>query len=112
LAICSRVSISRECPHFVSGFSQYACYGSRTPIELRHEPIQILLTFNEWLIGIAIIPNPEQDLQLACVLGLSVRKHGHVDISELHQFCGVYILFAEIEVHQFNMLVLARTLRD
>ena len=79
------------------------------PVGLRDKPIQILLTLNEWLIGIAIVPNPDQDLEIAWVLRLSVRKHRHVDISELKQFCGVYILFAEIEVRQFNMLVLART---
>jgi len=76
LAICSRVSISRECSHSVSGFSQYAGYRSRTAIEVRHKPIQILFTFNESLIGISIIPDPQQDSQIACVFRLSISKHG------------------------------------
>ncbi len=112
LAIRSWVSISRECSHSVSGFSQYAGYGSRTAIEVRYKAIQVLCTFNQSLIGIAIVPDPQQDSQITCVLRLSIRKHGQVDILELHQFCGVDILFAEIEVGQFNMLVSAKTLRD
>jgi hypothetical protein len=76
LAIRSRVSISRECSHSVSRFSQYAGYGSRTAIEVRHKPIQILCTFNESLIGISIIPDPQQDSQIACVFRLSISKHG------------------------------------
>ena len=43
---------------------------------------------------------------------LSIGKHGQVDILKLHQFCGVDILFAEIKVGQFNVLVSAKTLRD
>src|SRR5258708_35422007 len=69
-------------------------------------------TFNQSLIGIAIVPDPQQDSQIACVLRLSISKHGQVDILELHQFCGVDILFAEIKVGQFNMFVSAKTLRD
>jgi len=58
LGICTRVGISRECPHFVSGLSQYAYYGSRTTIELRHKPIQILLTLNEIICAMAAVRIP------------------------------------------------------
>ena len=112
MAIRSWVSISRECSHSVNWASQHASYGSRTAIEVRYKAIQVLCTFNQSLIGIAIVPDPHQDSQIACVLRLSIRKHGQVDILELHQFCGVDILFAEIKVGQFNMLVSAKTLRD
>lgn len=97
-AIRSRVSFSRECPHSVSRFLQYTGHGSRAAIEVRYKPIQILFTLDESLIGISIIPDPQQDSQIACVFWLSISKHRQVDVIELHQFCGVDILLAEIEV--------------
>lgn len=110
LLVHSRVSLCRERLHLAGGFSQYPPHGSRTPIELHGKPVEILSSLNERLVGIPIVPDPEQDLQIAGILGLSVRKHRQVDVSELYQFRGIYILFAEIEVDQFDMLVLARIL--
>jgi hypothetical protein len=60
LAIHSRVSISRERAHSVGGLSQYTRYRSRMLIELSDKPAQALCTLEEWLIGMAIVPNPDQ----------------------------------------------------
>jgi hypothetical protein len=80
---------SRELSHSFNGAPQYACYGSWIPAEIRHKPIQVLFTLNEPLIRVAVVANPEQDVEIACVLRFAGGEKGYVDFVELHQFRGV-----------------------
>jgi hypothetical protein len=111
-AFYSGVSLSGEISHTVSRLPQDTAYGSWTPIELRDKVIQVGFALNESFIRIPIISNPDQDLQIAWLFGFTGRKDREVYISELDQFCGIHILFAEVEAGQFDVLVLAGTLRD
>src|SRR5262249_49703172 len=101
-----------EHSHPFKGAPQYACYGSWVPAAIRHKPIQVLFTLNEPLIRVAVVANPEQEVEIACVLRFTGGEKGYVDFVKLHQFRGVQVRLAEVEVRQLNVLISAGTFGD
>src|ERR1041385_979311 len=76
------------------------------PVKFRKQAVEILWTLDQRLIRVAIVPDPDEDAKTVPLFQLPFGKHRHIDISELHQFCGVDVLPSKVETREVNVLVL------